>query len=98
VVRFSSELQLLPSFVEKLKRERGGKKRTDNDEIKVEEMGGSCSKHEEARKACKISVGKPEGKRPVGRPRRGWENNIKMDLRVQCEDLDWIQVDHDMVQ
>ena len=28
----------------------------------------------------KVSVGKPEGKRPLGRPRRGWEDNIKMDL------------------
>ena len=28
----------------------------------------------------RVLVGKPEGKRPVGRPRRGWEDNIKMDL------------------
>jgi hypothetical protein len=31
--------------------------------------------------ACKILVGKPEGKRPPGRPRRKWVDNIKMDLR-----------------
>jgi hypothetical protein len=31
--------------------------------------------------ACSILVGKPEGKRPPGRPRRRWEDNIKMDLR-----------------
>jgi hypothetical protein len=31
--------------------------------------------------ACSISVGKPEGKRPLGRPRRKWVDNIKMDLR-----------------
>jgi hypothetical protein len=33
------------------------------------------------RKACRIFVGKPEGKRPLGRPRCRWEYNIKMDLR-----------------
>jgi hypothetical protein len=35
----------------------------------------------EKRNACRILVGKPEGKRPLGRPRRRWVNNIKMDLR-----------------
>jgi hypothetical protein len=35
-------------------------------------------------------VGKPEGRRPLGRPRRRWENNIKMDLReVGWEAIDW---------
>jgi hypothetical protein len=33
------------------------------------------------RNACRILVGKPEGKRPLGRPRCRWVNNIKMDLR-----------------
>ena len=35
---------------------------------------------EEARGVHKVLVGKPEGKRPLGRPRRRWEDNIKMDL------------------
>jgi hypothetical protein len=35
----------------------------------------------EKRNACRISVGEPEGKKPLGRPRRRWENNIKMELR-----------------
>jgi len=36
-------------------------------------------------------VGKPEEKRPLGRPRRRWEDNIKMDLlEVGCEGMDWI--------
>jgi hypothetical protein len=35
----------------------------------------------EKRNACMILVGKPEGKRPLGRPRRRWEDNVKMDLR-----------------
>jgi hypothetical protein len=34
----------------------------------------------EKRNTCRISVGTPEGKRPLGRPRRRWVNNIKMDL------------------
>jgi hypothetical protein len=38
-------------------------------------------------------VGKPEGKRPLGRPRRRWEDNIKMDLQeVRCGGMDWIDV------
>ena len=37
-------------------------------------------------------VGKPEGKRPLGRPRRRWEGNIKMDLQdVGCGGMDWIE-------
>jgi hypothetical protein len=35
----------------------------------------------EKRNACRILVGNPEGKRPLGRPRRRWVNNIQMDLR-----------------
>jgi hypothetical protein len=35
-------------------------------------------------------VGKPEGKRPLGRPRRRWVDNIKMDLREVWDDRDWI--------
>jgi hypothetical protein len=42
---------------------------------------------------CKVLVGKPEGKRPLGRPRCGWKNNIKMDPReVGCGSMDWIDV------
>jgi len=41
-------------------------------------------------------VGKPEGKRPLGRPRRRWEDNIKMDLKeVGCGGLDWIELAQD---
>jgi hypothetical protein len=48
------------------------------------------------RNACKILVGKPEGKRPLGRPRRRWVNNIKMDLReIRCGGLDWIDLVQD---
>jgi len=37
----------------------------------------------------RVLVGKPEGKKPLGIPRRRWEDNIKMDLQeVRCEDVD----------
>jgi hypothetical protein len=52
-------------------------------------MGKECSKHGEKRNAYRIFVGKPEGKRPLGRPRRRWEDNIKMDLR----ELGWGSMD-----
>jgi hypothetical protein len=43
----------------------------------------------EKRNAYRILVGKPEGKRPLGMPRRRWVYNIKMDLReIRCDDLD----------
>jgi len=43
-----------------------------------------------------VLVGKPEGKRPLGRPRRRWENNIRMDLEiVRCGDMDWIDLSQD---
>ena len=41
-------------------------------------------------------MGKPDGKRPLGRPRRRWEDNIKMNLQdVGCEGKDWIYVVQD---
>jgi hypothetical protein len=50
---------------------------------------------EEVRGAYNILVGKPEG-RPLGRPRRRWEDNIKMDLReIVFGDVDWIHLAQD---
>ena len=46
---------------------------------------------EQFRNAYKVLEGKPESKRPLGRPRRRWDNSIKMDLReVGCDPRDWI--------
>jgi hypothetical protein len=46
---------------------------------------------EEVSGAYTILVGRPEGRRPLGRPRRRWKDNIKMDLRViGFGDVDWI--------
>jgi hypothetical protein len=47
----------------------------------------------EKRNAYRILVGKPEGKRPLGRPRRRWVDNIKMDLRERGWDaVNWINM------
>jgi len=48
---------------------------------------------EERRGVYRVLVGKLEGKRPLGRPRLRWEDNIKMDLQeVGCEGMDWIDL------
>jgi len=45
----------------------------------------------ERRGVYRVLVGKPEGKRPLGRPRRRWEDDIKMDLQeMRCRGTDWI--------
>ena len=52
-------------------------------------MGESTGAH-------RVLVGEPERKRPLGRPRHRWENNIKMDLQeMGYEDMDWIDVAQD---
>jgi hypothetical protein len=50
----------------------------------------------EERKVYKVLVGKPEGKRPLGRPRHRWENEIRMDLgETDLGGVDWIQLAQD---
>ena len=54
------------------------------------------SRMEQSRSAYRVLVGKPEGKRPIERPRGTWEDNIKMDLReVGCDAGDWIDLAED---
>ena len=44
----------------------------------------------------RVLIGKPEGRRPLGRPRRRWEDNIKMDLQeVGCLGMDWMKLAQD---
>jgi hypothetical protein len=50
----------------------------------------------EERKVYKVLAGKPEGKKPLGRPRRRWEDRIRMDLRViGLGGVDWIRLAQD---
>jgi hypothetical protein len=43
-------------------------------------MGGACSTHGEIKDRQQVLIGKPGGKRPLGRPKCRWEDNVKMDL------------------
>jgi hypothetical protein len=62
-------------------------------------MGGACSTNGEKRNAYRILVGKPEGKRPLGRHRRKWEDNIRMDLReIGWGGMEWIDLAQDRDQ
>jgi hypothetical protein len=67
------------------------------DQVKKTEMGRTCGSYGERRGAYRALEGKPEGRRPLGRPRRRWEDNIKMDLR-EVEwggGMDWINLAQD---
>ena len=66
--------------------------------IKSRRMGwaGHVARMGERRGVYRVLVGKPEGKRPLGRLRRRWEDNIKMDLEeVGCGGMDWIDLAQD---
>jgi hypothetical protein len=58
-------------------------------------MGGACSAYGERRGVHRVLVGKPEGKRPLERPRRRWEVNIRMDLQEVGRGMDWIDLAQD---
>jgi hypothetical protein len=62
-------------------------------------LAGHVARMGETRNAYRILVGKPEGKRPLGRPRRRWVDNIKMDLReIGWNGMDWIELAQDRDQ
>jgi len=66
--------------------------------IKSRRMGWArhVARTVERRGVYRVLVSKPEGKRPLGRPRRRWEDNIKMDLQeVVCGFMDWIELAQD---
>jgi len=58
-------------------------------------MGGVCGAYGEGRGVHSVLVGKPKGKRQLGRPRRRWEDNIKMDLRKVGRGEDWMELAQD---
>jgi hypothetical protein len=60
---------------------------------------GQVARRGEGRDVYRVLVGRPEGKRLLGRSRRRWENNIKMDLReIGIDEANWIQLAQDSVQ
>jgi hypothetical protein len=66
--------------------------------IKLRRMrwAGHVARMGEGKGVYRVLVGKPEGRRPVGRLRRRWKDNIKMDLReVGCERVDWMELAQD---
>ena len=66
------------------------------DKIEKNEMGWACGSYGGGEGAYRVLVGKPEGKRPLGRPRRRWVDNIRMDLQeVGCGPVDWIWLAQD---
>jgi hypothetical protein len=57
---------------------------------------GQAARMGEDRKVYKVLVGKPKGKRRLGRPRRRWEDGIRMDLKeIGVEGVDWIRLSQD---
>ncbi|KAJ4431735.1 hypothetical protein ANN_20337, partial [Periplaneta americana] len=69
---------------------------TSREEHRRLRWAGHVARMGESRNAYRVLVGRPEGKRPLERPRRRWEGNIKMDLReVGYDDRDWINLAQD---
>jgi hypothetical protein len=69
--------------------------------IKLRRMRGAghVARIGEKRNGCRILVGKPEGKRPLGRPKRRWVDSIKIDLReIGWGGMDWIDLAQDRDQ
>jgi len=61
------------------------------DKIEKNEMGGACREYGGGRGVYIVLMGKPEGKRPLGRTRRRWEDSIKIDFQeVGCGVMEWI--------
>jgi hypothetical protein len=60
-------------------------------QVEEDEMGGPCSTNGREEETYRLLMGKPEKKRPLGRPRRRWVDNIRMDRgEVGWGDVDWI--------
>ena len=66
------------------------------DKIKKNEMGGACGTYGGRERCAQGFSGETEGKRPLGRPRRRWEDNIKMDLQEVGRGCgDWMKLAKD---
>ena len=59
-------------------------------------MSWTCGAYGRGEGVYRVLLGKPEGRRPMGRPRHRWVNNIRTDLQeVGCGDIDWIGLAQD---
>jgi hypothetical protein len=75
------------------------KQENQNGQVKENEVGKAYSTNGERRLAYRILVGQPERRRPLGRPRRRWVDNIKMDLKeIEWDGIDWIDLAQDRDQ
>jgi hypothetical protein len=64
-------------------------------QVKANEVGRALW-HASERKVYKVLVGKPEGKRPLGRPKRRWEDGIRVDVgEIGLRGVDWIRLSQD---
>ncbi|KAJ4434311.1 hypothetical protein ANN_22866 [Periplaneta americana] len=87
-LNIDSELKMAAPF------KRFGEARISEIEFQRFIWAGHVARMGESRNAYRVLVGRPKGKRPLGRPRRRWEDNIKMDLReVGYDDRDWFNLD-----
>jgi hypothetical protein len=67
-----------------------------NYKVEEDEVGGTCGTNGEKRNVYRLLVGKPKGKRPLGKPRRNGIDNIKMDLlEIGLNVVDWIGLPQD---
>jgi hypothetical protein len=65
-------------------------------QVKANEVGGACGTHGRGEKSVQGFGGKPEGRRPLGRPRRRWEDGVRTDLReIGLGCVDWIRLAQD---
>jgi len=72
------------------------KKKLITSYVQHERWAGHVARMGEERGVYRVLAGKPEGRRPLGRPRRRWVNNIRMDLQVVgCGYMDWIGMAQD---
>jgi hypothetical protein len=63
------------------------------DQTKENEVGKACGMHGRGGELYMVLVGKPEGKRPRGRPRRRWEDGVKTDLtETGCKGVEWFHL------
>jgi hypothetical protein len=72
---------------------------SSNNQIKENEVDETCGTHRRGKECLQGLIGKPEGKRLLGRPRCRWENGIRMGLReIGWGSIDWIQLAQDRDQ